>query len=69
MDIGTILLIIVCAFLLLVIFFLPLIKRSSKQDNPYTDKEREEAYRRGLIIGSLLEVEREIHLDEQQHRE
>lgn len=65
MSLGTILSWIIGGFLLLVVLFLPLITRSSTPPKPDNDDEREKAYRRGLMIGAMLEEIREIEHNEQ----
>lgn len=55
MNPGTILFLVIGGFLLLVILFLPLITRSAPKSEPKANEEREKAYRRGLMIGGLME--------------
>jgi hypothetical protein len=55
MDLGTILILIVGGFLLLVVLFLPLITRSSTKAELNNNEEREKAHRLGLMIGSLMQ--------------
>lgn len=68
MDFGTILFLVIGGVLLLVVLFLPLMTRSSTNAQPDIDEERENAYRRGLLIGSLMEEMNEIQKENQGRR-
>jgi len=66
---GTIIFIVVAVLLLLAGFVLPLLRRSSTrvEPDPYKDEAREKAYRRGLIIGGLMETMHDTQPGDQQH--
>jgi len=67
MDFGTLILIIVAGLFLLLLLFLPKITGRSPKSEPRTQREieRENAYRRGLMIGGLMEEPREMHQGDQ----
>jgi hypothetical protein len=68
MDIGTTIFITVAVLLLLTGFMLPLFRRSSAnvEPDPYKDEAREKAYRRGLMIGGLMETMHDTQPGDQQ---
>ncbi|HET8841652.1 MAG TPA: hypothetical protein VFN35_09305 [Ktedonobacteraceae bacterium] len=69
MDTGILITVMIVGLLFLLIFFLPAllgISAKSKSNNP-GDAAREAAYRRGLMIGSLMEQARETQHADPQH--
>lgn len=67
MDFGTLILVIVAGLFLLFLLFLPKITGRSPKAEPRSPREieRENAYRRGLMIGGLMEEAREMHQGDQ----
>ncbi|EFH79679.1 hypothetical protein [Ktedonobacter racemifer] len=69
MDTGTLITVIIVGLFLLFLLFLPTLIGSSTQSRPdnQRDAEGEATYRRGLMIGSLMEEARETQHTDPQH--
>lgn len=67
MDIGTLIMVIIAGLFLLFLLFLPKITGHAPKAElrSQRDVERENAYRRGLMIGGLMEEAREMHQGDQ----